>query len=418
MRATAARRDLPSLAEAFGKADTDIPQKRELEESAMPSDGVHRSGHKTHAPDRRETRMDALDTAEPASDEKKAGVPETATSSTDVGNLLEMLASPDAMPHAAATDASAAVAAAGGLQEGNRPARGKTSPAAEIRADAAHARADGAKVPQAAEPIFVKSSGPAATSAASADAGAAMDAGDLQQSDADQLFRLIRSDGKGRDVEMSFSGGGDRATFRDAKAADAKVETVTVIDSRRYIGLAQTGNAAAVTTAIAHDPEWAASLTSTGRLTHSEAVATGKVVNTLKIQMNPIELGLVTATLRLHGDELTVSLQVQTGEAYRQLTEDQDAIVKSLRDQGFAVDQVSVQLSPADRGSGTSQGDSQSQQFSSQPQTREGGNSRQGGGEQPARNFGREETSHEGSTAENGPGLAGGQSVRSGGVYL
>ena len=111
----------------------------------------------------------------------------------------------------------------------------------------------------------------------------------------------------------------------------ARGETVTVVDARRYIGLAQTGNAAAVTGAITQDPEWAASLSATGGLAPSEAAATGKVVNTLKIQMHPIELGLVTATLRLHGEELVVSLQVETGEAYRQLLDDKDTIVRALR---------------------------------------------------------------------------------------
>ncbi|MFT4162708.1 MAG: flagellar hook-length control protein FliK, partial [Shinella sp.] len=105
----------------------------------------------------------------------------------------------------------------------------------------------------------------------------------------------------------------------------------------------------------------------------------------------------------------------------RQLRDDQEAIVKALRGHGFAVDQVSVQLSPADRSAGTQQGDGQAQQqqqqFSSQPQAREGGGGREHGGER-AGSFGQEGTSHEGNIAEAASGLAGGQFVRSGGVYL
>ena len=52
----------------------------------------------------------------------------------------------------------------------------------------------------------------------------------------------------------------DRASLRDASPNAAKGETVTVVDARRYIGLAQTGNAGAVTSAITQDPGWAASL--------------------------------------------------------------------------------------------------------------------------------------------------------------
>lgn len=241
------------------------------------------------------------------------------------------------------------------------------------------------------------------------------DGGDAPQSETDQLFRLVRADGKGRDLDMSL--GRESASFRDADPMMPKGETVTVVDARRYIGLAEAGNAAAVTGAIAQDPEWAASLSATGGLTHSEAAATGKVVNTLKIQMHPIELGLVTATLRLHGDELVVSLQVQTGEAYRQLTDDQDAIVRALRGQGFAVDQVSVQLAPADRSANAQddRGQQGQQQFAGQPQGGDGRGPRDNGGTGA---FGREGGAYEGNTSETAPGPAGGQPVRSGGVYL
>ena len=301
---------------------------------------------------------------------------------TEVGNLLDLLATPAViLPHASADGAAA-------VQDGRNRVQGK----AVVKADAPAEKAG--------------------TEAADPDA---VDGADVPQSDSDKLFRLIRADGKGRELDMRL--GDDRISLRDANPTGPKGETVTVVDSRRYIGLAQAGNAAAVTTAIAQDPEWSASLSATGGLTHSEAAATGKVVNTLKIQMNPIELGLVTATLRLHGDELVVSLQVETGEAYRQLTDDHDAIVRALRGHGLAVDQVSVQLAPADRSAnaGGDQGQqAQQQQFSSQPQAREGGRGQQGS----EGAFAREGGSHEGTMSETASGPAGGQPVRSGGVYL
>lgn len=393
----AAHHEAHSISAALRKADPEAPGKEVTtfaEKAAALLDAASRPGRKAQAD---ESTSDVRDPDEPASDEAEitTGTKEDVAAGTDVGNLLALLAAANASPQATANGTQVAAAAAGGVAQVRGEAGAKSSEKADPRADVA-AKADAALVPDA-------------------DA----DAVDLPRSDADQAFRLVRADGKGREIDMSISGNGDRATFRDASPTGPKGETVTVVDTRRYIGLAQTGNSAAVTTAIVQDPEWARSLGSTGGLTHAEAAATGKVVNTLKIQMHPIELGLVTATLRLHGDELSVTLQVQTGEAYRQLSEDQDAIVKALRDQGFGVDQVSVQLSPADRSSGTQQGDGQNQQqFSSQPQAREGGNSRQGGGEQAARNFGREEMSHEGTMSENAPGLADGQSQRSGSVYL
>lgn len=63
----------------------------------------------------------------------------------------------------------------------------------------------------------------------------------------------------------------------------------------------------------------------------------------LKIQLNPIELGMVTATLRMAGDQLTVELTTEKIEAYERLNNDSDAIVKSLRGLGLQVDQVTVQ---------------------------------------------------------------------------
>ena len=391
------RRDATASTEAAAKRPVDAAEEDDMpfgEKAAAVLEAASRQGRKT--PDEvHDGKTAARHGEETAGDEDAPIADATAQAAvkaeTDVGNLLEMLAAPNAMP----VNAVARGGMPGAVADGRTQVGGKGAARAEARAEAA-AKAD-------------------ATLAASA-----ADTGDVPQSDADQLFRLIRADGKGRDLDMSLSDKGDRATFRDANPTGPKGETVAVIDARRYIGLAQTGNAAAVTSAIRQDPQWAASLSATGGLNHSEAAATGKVVNTLKIQMNPIELGLITATLRLHGDELVVSLQVETGEAYRQLTDDQDAIVRALRGQGFAVDQVSVQLAPTDRSANAQQGDSQSQQqqFSNQPQAREGGNGRQGGNGESAGSFAQEGTSYEGNTSDNAPGLAGGQPQRSGGVYL
>ncbi|QRM54244.1 flagellar hook-length control protein FliK [Sinorhizobium sp. BG8] len=239
---------------------------------------------------------------------------------------------------------------------------------------------------------------------------------EAEPSETDKIFRLIRADGKGREMELGISGDGETATIRDANAATtAKSDAVTVIESRRYLGLAQSSNSAAVTAAIAQDPDWAAQMTSASGLDSS---ATGTTVNTLKIQMSPIDLGLVTATLRLSGDELVVSLQVETGEAYRQLTDDQDQIVKALRSHGFAVDQVSIQFTPTDKGaSGGQQGNSQSQpQFTGQQQQPGDGRSGQQSGSQQ----GSSTWNSRGGANDQGSAqaIAGTQSQQPGGVYL
>lgn len=64
---------------------------------------------------------------------------------------------------------------------------------------------------------------------------------------------------------------------------------------------------------------------------------------TLKIQLHPVELGMVTATLRMAGDQITVEIATEKLEAYERLNVDSDAIVKSLRGLGLQVDQLTVQ---------------------------------------------------------------------------
>lgn len=203
-------------------------------------------------------------------------------------------------------------------------------------------------------------------------------AADTAGGDADQIFRLVRSDGKATPVEIAVGGSGE-ASAASEQVRLPGIETVAVLDSRRYLGLAQQGNITAVTAAIAQDPAWATAL---AEQTDSAPDVTGKVVNTLKIQLQPIDLGTVTASLRLQGDTLVVDLKVETGKAFRHLSDDQDAIVKALRGHGFSIDQVNVQMAPSpDRGgSATGQGDSQAQ-FAGQQQAREGGSGRQQGGE-------------------------------------
>jgi len=81
---------------------------------------------------------------------------------------------------------------------------------------------------------------------------------------------------------------------------------------------------------------------STPALDAIHASAAHASARSLKIQLHPAELGMVTATLRFAGEQLSIELQVETHDAYRHLSRDGDAIVKSLRDLGYDVDRVTV----------------------------------------------------------------------------
>jgi chemotaxis protein MotD len=261
---------------------------------------------------------------------------------------------------------------------------------------------------------------PVAKDAAKADAHAASDENAVKnatQAGSDQLFRFARADGKGQAVSMSVASDGDKTVAKnEASAAGANAETVTVVEARRYLGLAPASNAAAVTSQIAGNPEWARALQpSAAAETPLTQAATGKVLNTLKIQMHPIDLGMVTATLRLKDDELHVEIKVETGDAFRQLSDDQSAMVKALRAQGFTVDQVNIVFNASDAsGSNTAQ-----QQ--AQPQAGQQGRETAGDGTRGQRNDnGGQQQGRERWTGNDGTGdvSSGAELNRTGDVYM
>ncbi|SCW34020.1 chemotaxis protein MotD [Rhizobium mongolense subsp. loessense] len=243
--------------------------------------------------------------------------------------------------------------------------------------------------------------------APAADALAAISASDVQMPAVDdavnldgKTFRLSRADGRGESMEMHI--GADQ----EASAAKAKsdIENVTVLDSRRYIGLAQ--NSASVTAAILGDREWTGAMQPSSALSNAaEWTSTGKVVNTLKIQMTPIDLGLVTATMRLSGDALNVDLKVETAAAYRQLKEDHGKIIEVLRSQGYAIDNVTISMAPVEKPDAGNQANAQEQ--SSQQQSLQQGQ----GGEARERHA---QTAQRGNGGLNGAGQTNVEDVASG----
>ena len=142
----------------------------------------------------------------------------------------------------------------------------------------------------------------------------------------------------------------DDATKTSSVGETVKPETITVLDARRFVGSGEvmSANTQAVMSGVTSDGDWAAAMKAASTAaTATPEPRTATPVNTLKIQMTPESIGNVTATLRLHGDQLTVHLQVETGEAFKQLSQDKEGLIQSLKSQGFTVDQVSVQLAPA-----------------------------------------------------------------------
>lgn len=172
-----------------------------------------------------------------------------------------------------------------------------------------------------------------------------------------RLFRLQRGEARGEAVDLRLSAGVDGRVEAEAKVpGQARADTVSVLDARRYLGFDTPSNAASLATAMTGEGDWAAAMRPGARLANeAQLSSTGQVVNTLKLQMTPESLGTVTATLRLAGDELSVHLTAHTAAGYRELKDDASAMLDALRSQGFSVDQVSVSMSSS---SAQSQGQS------------------------------------------------------------
>lgn len=134
---------------------------------------------------------------------------------------------------------------------------------------------------------------------------------------------------------------------------------------------------------------------STASATTQMAGSVAVPTHVLKIELHPAELGMVTAHLRLSGEQLSIELKPETHDAYRRLSSDSEAIVKSLRGLGFEVDKVTI-MQPSVAVPATTRTDATASltaapgrdQSAFQPGNSSGGNSGAGGqqpGQQPAR---------------------------------
>lgn len=68
-----------------------------------------------------------------------------------------------------------------------------------------------------------------------------------------------------------------------------------------------------------------------------------KILNGVKIQLHPAELGTVSVRMAMAGAQLTVEIQSETFEAYKRLSSDAEGIVRALRGLGFEVDRIVIQ---------------------------------------------------------------------------
>ncbi|PSJ60699.1 flagellar hook-length control protein FliK [Pseudaminobacter soli (ex Li et al. 2025)] len=200
--------------------------------------------------------------------------------------------------------------------------------------------------------------------------------------DRDFLRTLAANNNSGRSQADGFG-----------RRPDAKNERVTVVAQQNIPApVAQPGasTATALANLISADPSWRSPAAHPFQQVGAQPGLTS--AHTLKLQLHPAELGMVTANLRFSGDQLTVELRVENAEAYRRLTADSDTIVKSLRSMGLSIDQVTIQQPQSSSSAqGGADGNNASAGFGPRDQQSfssagSGGNGNDTGGQQFARN--------------------------------
>jgi chemotaxis protein MotD len=141
------------------------------------------------------------------------------------------------------------------------------------------------------------------------------------------------------------SDGGDRfETIRPGRVAEWKGERVNIIAQQNIpapVAQPAASTASSLVAMLSGDAGWReAAATSFQPLAARPPLSSA---HSLKLQLHPAELGMVTASLRLSGEHLTVDLQVENQDAYQRLSTDSEIIVKSMRALGLDIDKVTVQ---------------------------------------------------------------------------
>lgn len=104
--------------------------------------------------------------------------------------------------------------------------------------------------------------------------------------------------------------------------------------------------AAGLVAAIEAEGTWRATAQDPAISSAPRGAAVAGGVNTLRIQLQPVELGMVTARLVATGSQLSVEIQVESNDARQRLANDSEVIVKALRAIGYDIDKVTIQQGP------------------------------------------------------------------------
>jgi len=244
-----------------------------------------------------------------------------------------------------------------------------------------------------------------------------------------EVMRAIGMDGEPKpvDAETAKTQVRGRNSAKQGGVADRRMDELTdskggkveVIESRRFMPAQNmSANAQQLTRSLV---DAGGTALAAHRAASAQPVAptamqqAGQTLHTLKLQLNPASLGSVTAVLKLSGDDLSVEIKVQTAEAYRQIKEDNQSILKALRGQGFGVEQITVQhvVGPDRSSSQTPQ-----QGFQANQQGPGSSDAQSSGKDSGSNNAGQQRSGSQGGQSHEQSSYAGPGAGRTDGVYL
>lgn len=170
------------------------------------------------------------------------------------------------------------------------------------------------------------------------------------------------------------------SNFRAAGAPNDSVQPrVNVLGFTAAIAPANTTNpllgttAAGVVAAMESEPTWRSAAMDSAAAAATRGTLNASGVNTLRIQLNPAELGTVTARLTAAGEQLSVEIEVETSDARQRLNSDSESILKSLRAIGYDIDKVVITQSSQNASGNAQQGATGREQFASNQQAQDEG---------------------------------------------
>lgn len=182
------------------------------------------------------------------------------------------------------------------------------------------------------------------------------------------------SSGNGNGGIRDDARSGDGNPRPSSTANDAVQSRVNVLGFTAAVAPASTANpllgttAAGVVAAMEGEATWRSATIDSAVQNGQRGTPGTTGVNTLRIQLNPAELGTVTARLTAAGDQLSVEIEVETTDARQRLTSDSDSILKALRAIGYDIDKVVITQSSPNASGTAQQGTAGREQFASNQQ--------------------------------------------------